>query len=113
MMTRVILISVCLSFCFCFSIVNHAQANGKPAREIIPPVAKTFKVLTNGRQVTFQSKYVIKSLMMWTASGHRFVEEKNINQNNFTVNIFINEKIFFVMLEMADGKRFTEKIGIK
>ena len=50
---------------------------------------------------------------MWTASGHRFVEEKNINQNNFTVNISIKEKIFFVMLEMADGKRFTEKIAIK
>jgi len=113
MMTRVFLKFICLFFCFSFSLANLAQANEKPAREINPPVIKTFKVLTNGRQITFQSKFIIKSLMMWTASGHRFVEEKNINQNNFTVNISIKEKIFFVMLEMADGKRFTDKIAIK
>jgi hypothetical protein len=40
------------------------------------------------------------------------LEQDNINAANFSHTISINEKIFFVMIETTDGKRFTEKIGL-
>jgi hypothetical protein len=75
--------------------------------------AKPYKILTSGKQVTIKSSKDIKSLMVWTASGHRIVERNEINAPsvNFTVNV--NEKVFFLMLELANEQRFTEKIGVQ
>ncbi len=89
-----------------------AQPDTKIKQHIKAPVAKPYKVLTNGKQITVQSKLNIQSVMVWTASGHRIVEEKNINETAFVFTVVVKEKIFFVMIEFADGKRFTEKIGL-
>jgi hypothetical protein len=51
--------------------------------------------------------------MAWTSSGHRIVEEKEINNTNYSFNVPSKEKLVFIMTEMSDGKRFTEKIGVK
>lgn len=75
--------------------------------------AKPFKVLTNGKQITIQSKQNLKSLIVWTASGHRIVEEKGLQSNSYSFTIPAKEKIFYLVLETADGKRFTEKMGVK
>jgi hypothetical protein len=74
---------------------------------------KPYKVLTNSRQITIQSKQLIRNIMVWTVSGHRIAEAKNINEPSFSFTIFVNEKIFFLLLEFVDGKKFTEKIGIR
>ena len=74
---------------------------------------KPFKVLTNGKQITIQSKQNLKSLMVWTASGHRIVEEKDLTTNAYSFTIPAKEKVFFIVIETADGKRFTEKMGVK
>ena len=50
--------------------------------------------------------------MIWTASGHRIVEDHNLDQHSWTFNINVNENVFYLMLELADGKRYTKKIGI-
>jgi cytochrome bd-type quinol oxidase subunit 1 len=113
MTNQIILKTFFLFFCFSFSIAPHAQENNRPVKEIKVPAAKPYKVLTNGSQITFQSKMIIQSMLVWTASGHRILEEKNINEKSYTFKVSVKEKIFFVMLEFADGKRFTEKIGVK
>lgn len=74
---------------------------------------KPYKVLTNGKQITIQSKQDIRSVMVWTSSGHRIIEQKEINAASYKFTISVNERIFFMMLETVDGKRFTEKIGVQ
>ena len=97
-----------------FSATYVINAQGSSARntEIHNP-AKPFKVLTNGKQITIQSKQNLKSLMVWTSSGHRIVEEKDLKSNSYSFTVPAKEKVIFIMIETAEGKRFTEKMGIK
>ena len=92
--------------------------HGQEKQSSKPPItalstAKPFKVLTNGKQITVQSKQNLKSLIVWTASGHRFVEEKDLITNSYSFTVPSKEKIFYIMLETAEGKRFTERMGVK
>jgi hypothetical protein len=92
----------------------HAQVKQSPKSDIATTATtKPFKVLTNGKQITIQSKQNLKSLMVWTASGHRFVEEKGLTTTSYSFTVPAKETIFYMMLETAEGKRFTEKMGVK
>ena len=51
--------------------------------------------------------------MVWTATGHRIVEQHELEINFYSFTVPVNEKIFFLMVEMQDGKRFTEKFGVQ
>lgn len=75
--------------------------------------SKPFRILTNGKRITVQSTKEISNIMLWTASGHRIVEQKDINSTSFSFSISVNEKIFFLMVELENGKRYTEKIGVQ
>ena len=101
----------------CFATFVSAQANGIPddtSKPIIDRVAsKPYKVLTEGKRVTVQSKTEISKIMVWTASGHRFVEENNVKAPSYTFVVSISEKLFYIMLELKDGKRYTEKVGVQ
>jgi hypothetical protein len=106
--------AILVSALFCITCFMHGQANQPPKSDITQSTtAKPFKVLTNGKQITIQSKQNLKSLMVWTASGHRFVEEKNLTTNSYSFTVPSKEKIFYLMIETAEGKRFTEKMGVK
>ena len=53
-------------------------------------------------------------IMVWTASGHRIVEQTNVNVTSYTFNVSgAREKIFFIMVQYENGKPFTERIGIQ
>jgi hypothetical protein len=92
----------------------HAQVKQSPKSDIATTATtKPFRVLTNGKQITIQSKQNLKSLMVWTASGHRFVEEKGLTTTSYSFTVPAKETIFYIMLETAEGKRFTEKMGVK
>lgn len=91
----------------CLFVFAHAQA--LPASSGPRP----YRILTSGKQVTIKSTKDIKSIMVWAASGHRVVEQKDINTNSFTFRVGMNEKIFFVMLELKGEERYTEKIGVE
>ena len=51
--------------------------------------------------------------MVWTASGHRIIEQKDVNASSYNFKISVNEKVFFVMLQLVDGKIYSEKIGVR
>jgi len=92
----------------------HGQTNQPAKSDITTPIStKPFKVLTNGNRITIQTKQNLRSIIVWTASGHRFVEEKTLTTNSYTFTVPSKEKIFYIMLETAEGKRFTEKMGVK
>jgi hypothetical protein len=106
--------AILVSALFCITCFMHGQVRQSPSSEITIPIpVKPFKVLTNGKQITIQSKQNLRSLMVWTASGHRFVEEKALTSNSYSFTVPAKEKIFYIMLETAEGKRFTEKMGVK
>ena len=114
MMKPSILKAILVSALFSITCFTHGQANQSPKSDItLSTSAKPFKVLTNGKQVTIQSKQNLRSLMVWTASGHRFIEEKELTTNSYTFTVPSKEKVFFMMIETAEGKRFTEKMGVK
>src|SRR6187402_1939707 len=106
--------AILVSLLFCISCFMYGQVKQSPNSEITTRAsAKPFKVLTNGKQITIQSKQNLKSLMVWTASGHRFIEEKELTTNSYSFTVPSKEKVFYMMIETAEGKRFTERMGVK
>lgn len=91
----------------CLSIVAQAQPSKEEGNE-----HKPYKILTSGRQITIKSSKDIKSVMVWTSSGHRIVEQKEVNSSSFSFTINVSEKIFFLRIQYEGSKPFTEKIGI-
>ena len=114
MMKPSILKAILVCALFSVSSFIYGQSKQSPRSELSSPTsAKPFKVLTNGKQITIQSKQTLKSLIVWTASGHRFVEEKELKTTSYSFTVPSKEKIFYMMIETAEGKRFTEKMGVK
>ena len=98
-----------------FSVTYLIHGQGKPLAtfEQNASSSKPYKILTNGKQITIQLKQNLKSLIVWTASGHRIVEEKAIKTSTYSFTVPAKEKIFYMKIETANGKRFTEKMGVK
>lgn len=103
--------SVLLFFNF-YLLVNAQETHQGNPDVIKTDIQRPYKILTNGKQISIQSKQYLKSVLVWTASGHRIVEQKKINALTFSFTITVNEKIFFILVEMTDGKRYTSKLGV-
>ena len=104
-----------IAFFTCIVGASMAQDPGPksklPSAERIE--SKPFRILTNGKQITVQSSKNISKIIVWTASGNRFVEQSNIEASSYNFTIPAKEKFVFMMLELQGGKRFTEKIGVQ
>lgn len=76
---------------------------------------KPYKVISSGKQITLKSTKEIQAVMAWTASGNRIHEQRSVNASSytFTINNSITEKIFFLMVQLRNGKLYTEKIVIR
>jgi hypothetical protein len=104
---------IAIAFLFFFAQVQPAIA-----RSIADTGAgKPYKILTSGKQVTVKSTKSnrdIKSIMVWTASGHRIVEQREVNASSFSFNVVnVSDKYFFLMIQYEGQKPFTEKIGVQ
>jgi len=75
--------------------------------------AKPYKVSTYGKQITIKSSKSIRHVMVWTTGGNRVIEQKEINSSSYTFTIPVNQKVFFLMIGLDDGKIYTEKMGIQ
>ena len=73
--------------------------------------SKPFRVLTNGRRITIESNQDINRIMAWTTTGHRIVEQTKFDNPSFTFTIPNTEKYIFVMIQLKNGKYYTEKVG--
>jgi|WetSurMetagenome_2_1015567.scaffolds.fasta_scaffold1156148_1 hypothetical protein len=104
-----------LIFASCLSLMSFtkAQRSDFPAKDTsIEAPAKPYRILTSGKRITIQSKQTIKSVMVWTSTGHRIVEQTNVNDDSYTFTVSSNDRYYFLMLELQNGKRHTEKIGV-
>ncbi|GJQ33911.1 MAG: hypothetical protein HBSAPP04_27500 [Ignavibacteriaceae bacterium] len=97
-------------------------AQGDPGPGKIRPIAerkvnKPFKVLTSGKQITIKSTDAennLRQILVWTSTGHRIVEQHEMDAPSFDFSVSgINERVFFLMVEFKNGKRFSEKIGVR
>jgi hypothetical protein len=89
-----------------FSLATLAQPEPVPEK-------KPYKVLTSGRQITIRCGKDISHVMVWTEGGDRIVEQKDINSTSYSVDLPVNQKRFFLMISLRDGRRYTERIGIR
>ena len=110
--------AILVSVIVCTSIVSKAQpdktASKAPASSNETETSsRPYRILTSGKTVTIRSAKNIKNLMVWTSAGHRIIEEKNLNTSNYSFRITVNEKLFFLMVQLADGKTYSEKIGVQ
>ena len=97
-----------LFFCILTCSIGYGQAPIPASHQ----KTESVKILTQGKKITIKSRTKINKLMIWTASGHRVIEDRNLNTNSWSYIVNINENIFYLMIEMADGKRVTKKIGL-
>ena len=99
--------------------VSSPAQDSEPRKEIPyteKKEVKPFKVLTSGKRITIKSNSSnnnVKGILVWTASGHRIVEQHDLDVSSYVFNISVNEKIFFLLVEMKDGSRHTHKFGIE
>ena len=92
-----------------FFFVSQAQPETSVPEKKEP---KPYQVMTSGKQLTIKSAKGIKQVMLWTISGNRVVEQREINNNSYTINIPVIHKTFFLMIGLSNGKVYTEKIGL-
>ena len=76
-------------------------------------LAKPYRILTSGKQITIKSTKAIKSVMVWASGGDRVHEQKDINTALYNFRITVSEKIFFIRVQLEDGNTYSEKIGIQ
>jgi hypothetical protein len=75
--------------------------------------AKPYKILTSGKRITIKSTKNIRSVIVWTSSGNRIVEQNELNESSFSFTVSnVSEKVLFIMIRYEDSRPFTEKIGI-
>jgi hypothetical protein len=108
--TRRLCAAIILSAVF---FVSHAQPSAEPVINEVKKTSKPYKVITSGKQVTIKSTKAIQHVMLWTASGHRVIEQKEINSDSYTFTIPVSDKVFFLMVGLENGKIYTEKIGVQ
>ena len=97
----------------CFCMLTCSLSFGQAPIPASNQKTESVKVLTQGKKITIKSRTKINKLMIWTASGHRVIEDHNLHTNSWSYTISINENIFYLMIELADGKRVTKKIGLQ
>lgn len=112
MMSGIRSLAAIFSFALLTLVVQAQPLVNRSVNETIKD-AKPYRILTSGKQVTVKSTKDIRSILVWTADGHRVVEQKDINALTFNFRITINAKVFFLMVQLADGKTYSEKIGIQ
>jgi hypothetical protein len=97
----------------CFSIPQQAQPVNNSVVNENEKSSKPYRILTSGKSVTIKSTKTIKNVMVWTSGGNRIIEDKNVNASNYNFRITVNEKIFFIMVQLMDGRTYSEKIGVQ
>ena len=92
--------------------ISMAQDPGIKSNVTVKTESKPFRILTNGQRITIQSTQDIQRIMAWTTSGHRIVEQTSFASQSYSFVVPNNEKFLFVMVQLKNGKHYTEKIGI-
>jgi len=97
----------------CIVSFSMAQDPGPRSKPQEKTESKPFRILTNGRRITIQSNQDMNRVMAWTTTGHRVVEQTSFDSPSFSFSIPDGEKFLFLMIQLKNGKYYTEKIGVR
>lgn len=75
--------------------------------------AKPYRILTSGKQITIKSTKDIRNVMVWSSTGNRIVEQKDINADSYNFRLSANEKLLFIRIQLVDGKVYSERVGVR
>lgn len=92
---------------------DAAQIVSAIARKDFSSNAKPFKLLTSGSQVTVQARQNLVRITVWKSNGQRLLDKEGIASTQFSFTSNNRDRFYFIMLELADGSRFTEKLGLQ
>jgi hypothetical protein len=95
------------------SVAQDPGPKSKSPSALQKITGKPFRILANGQRITVQSDKDITRIIVWTASGNRFVEQSNIEAPSYNFTVPTKEKYVFIMLELKGAGRYTEKIGVQ
>jgi hypothetical protein len=101
--------SIILALFLCLFLSGIAQS----AKDISDKEYKPYRILTSGKKITIKSTQDIENIIVWTSSGHRIMEQKEIHLSTVSFMVPANENICFIMMEIKGQKRYTEKIGVQ
>lgn len=92
---------------------NGTVGYSKTINEPFTSSTKPFKISTSGKRISIQCTQQIERILAWTSTGYRMVDRENFHNNNFSFTVTTTDRIIFLMMELQDGSRFTEKIGLE
>jgi hypothetical protein len=98
---------------FLIFLSSLTVVGAQPLKNTVTPDPKPYAVQTSGKQVTIKGSRNIKNIMVWTSTGDRVVEQKDLHTQNYSFTVPVSANYFFMMVGMSDGKIYTEKIGIR
>lgn len=98
---------------YSFLLVFLLMTMAADAQPEVKKESKPYRIITSGKQVTIKSTKDIRSIMVWTASGHRIVEQKDIHASSFSFSVTISSKIVFLLIELKGNEKYTEKLGLR
>ena len=115
MIYRIIRNMTAALLCIFLVSLSFAQSTSSKEPSVISEKIekKPFKILNNGKKITVQSSKSIKTILVWTSSGNRIIEQQDLNVPSYSFDIPVKEKIFFLRLELDNGKIYTEKVGVQ
>lgn len=96
-----------IAWCVLLSLGAIAQSENESKKE-----NKPYRIQTSGKQVTVKSSKSIKNIMVWTASGHRIVEQRDLKLTSYSFTANTKDRVYFVMIQYEGLKPYTEKIGV-
>lgn len=97
----------------CIVSFSMAQDPGLKTKSQSKTDSKAIRILTNGRQITIQANQDMTRVMAWTTTGHRVIEQTSFDAQSFSFNIPDREKFLFVLIQLKNGKYYTEKVGVR
>lgn len=105
--------SICRLLAVAFLSLSLITSQAQPEPKPVPKELKPYKILTSGRQITIKCTKDINHVMLWTSGGNRVVEQREINNSQYSFTVPVSQKTFFLMIGLKNGKVYTEKVGIQ
>ena len=102
-----------IAFILIFTLPTFVVEGAIVSRATLNHQTKPYKIIVNGKSLFIKANSIIKNIMVWTTTGNRIIEQRNINNASFTAIIPVNQKTFFVMIMLENGQVHTEKIGVQ
>jgi hypothetical protein len=104
---------VLIGVAFLFLTTQAQPVSTNNGRREIDKTAKPYRILATGKQITIRSSQSIRSVLVWSSDGNRVLEQRDINTSTYSFKLSLGERVYFMMVELVGGKRYSEKLAVQ